>query len=877
MKRRFSVVLSVLILASMLFAACAPATATTAPVPAATDTSAAPATDATATTAPTATAAATAAVVEPTATAAAPTATTAPKSTRTGGWLDKITFSAIADAPSAVAQLQAGTIDMYPVTVGDPKVFETVKGDKNLTYANVYGSNDQLLFNVVACADAKTLNPFTDMKIREAMNWAIDRNYISQEISGGLANPKFTVLTGAYPDAARYAGLIGAVQTKYAYNMDKAKAVVNEEMPKLGAKLDAGKWTFQGAPVKIIGLIRTEDSRKQIGDYFGTQLEALGFTVDRQFKTRKEAAPIWQGKDLNACKFSYYTAGWINTQIVRDEGANFVQYNTGKIQGIPLFNEFKPSPELTKVEDALQTNAFTTMDERAKLYETAMTLSMQESWWGLWVIDTISFEPYSNKISGAADLGGGFASSQLFPYTARLVGKEGGELRIAQSGILVQAWNPINGSNWTDDSMVQRQTEDWATIANPYTGLQMPKLITKGELVAKKGLPIVKNADWDTVTTADTIAVPDDAWADWDAAKQVFVTAKERAAADKTFVQTANIKTTITYIPDLWKTKWHDGSTLSIGDFVMGMILTFDQGKKDSKIYDESAQATVDTFLTHFKGVKIVSTDPLVIETYDDTYQLDAENNFATNWYPEYLYGMGAWHNLTPAIQAEADKKMAFSLDKSGALKVDQTSFISGDTLKIQSDYLDKDATAGTLVYEPTMSKFVKADEAKARYANLQNFYKAHGHIWLGTGAYMVDKVFTTEKSISLVRFADYMFPSDQFAAGFATPQIATVSVDGPTQVKAGDAVTFNVTINSGDVPYPSKDLDKVSYSIFDAAGTAVASGEAKMSAEGQYTVDLPADASAKLTAGSAKLSVAVSSKVVSLPAFATYEFVVAK
>ena len=49
--------------------------------------------------------------------------------------------------------------------------------------------------------------------------------------------------------------------------------------------------------------------------------------------------------------------------------------------------------------------------------------------------------------------------------------------------------------------------------------------------------------------------------------------------------------------------------------------------------------------MSHFKGVKIVSTDPLVIETYDDLYYLDAEY-MVTTWWPDYTYGPGAWHNI---------------------------------------------------------------------------------------------------------------------------------------------------------------------------------------------------------------------------------------
>lgn len=856
-QKRLMLVVGVLVAFSMALSACGPT-----PAPAAT-------------TAPQATQAPQATAAPTTAPTAAPAKGTAP---------DSVVFTAIADAPSAVAQLQAGAIDMYPVTASDPNVFKTVQGDKTLAYANTYGSNDQLLFNTVDYTAKGTLNPFSDQKIREAMNWIVDRNYVAQEIAGGLAVPKYTALDTAFPDAARNAAVIGAIATKYAYNFDKAQKVVDAEMTTLGATKDAsGKYQWKGKPVTIIGLIRTEDSRKQIGEYFANQLEKLGFTVDRQEKVRKEAAPIWQGDVKTAYTFGFYTAGWINTAIIRDEGLIPAEFNSGEVQNIPVLLEYKPSAELAKAEDALLNNTFASMDERAQLFTTALNDSMTESWWGVWVIDNIAFEPHLATVSAAPDLGAGYCTT-LFPYTATKQG--GGTLKIAQSGVLVQAWNPVQGSNWTDDQCAEIFTEDHGAVPNPFTGLMMPKLIQKMDVVAKTGLPVTKTLDWVNLSTADSIAVPDDAWADWDAKAQTFISAKDRAAADSTYKQTALAQVTVTFNPDLFKSKWHDGSTLSPADFVMGMIMTFDPAKKDSKIYDDGyATSTFAAWFPGFKGVKIVSTDPMTITTWTDKYQLDAENMLGatTSWYPSYggngsgdayAYGTAAWHNLTLGIQGEADGKMAFSLDKSTSLKVDETSEISGPTLALQSQYLDQDATAGYIPFAPTMSKFVTADDAKARYANLQAFYKAHNNMWLGTGPYFVDKVDTTAGSITMSKFPDYMFQTDAFS-NFTTPEIAVASVDGPTSAKAGDDAQFNVTVTFNDKPYPSADLDKVAYTLFGADGSLVASGEAKMASEGQYTIDLTPDVTSKLTAGSVVLSVAVSSKTVSMPTFTTYQFVV--
>ncbi len=890
MKRYLLTIISLLMAASMLLSACAtPVTPTPAePTAAPAQVTEAPAQPTAVPAQPTAEAPKpTEAPAKPTEPPAPPTAapTTAPvvqKSNRLGGWLDKVVFSAIPDAEPAVAQIQAATIDMYSATIDKANVFATVKGDPNLNYANTYGSSNQMLFNTVECTDKSILNPFTNMKIREAMNWAIDRNYVVQEIFGGLAKPKYNPFTTAFPDYARYADLFSAIETKYAYNLDKAKAVVDAEMPTMGAAKGAdGVWQFKGKPVTIIGLIRTEDKRKEIGEYFSNQVEKLGFKVDRQEKVRKEAAPIWQG-DPQPCKFGFYTAGWISPYIYRDEGLNFIQYDTGKLQNLPLFNAYQPSKELVDVADKLYTNSFSIMDDRRKLFETALNLSMTESWWGAWVNDSISFNAYSKKIEGASDLAGGFSGAQLFPFTARLTGEEGGTMKIANSAILVDAWNPIGGSNWIDDTIVRNFTTDYGVIYNPYTGLFMPKLVQKADLVATEGLPIAQpQSNWITLKFEKEIPVPDDAWADWDAKAQKFITVAEKAKADPKWTKTAKTKGTVVYTPDLWKTTWHDGSNLSPADFVFSLIMTFDPGKKDSKIYDESLASGVETFLTHFKGVKIVSTDPLTIETYDDQFQLDAENN-VRDWYPNiynpsaFAGGMLAWHNLTPAVQAEADGKMAFSKDKSTAKKIDYTSQVSGPTLDVQMGYVDKDITDKYIPYAATMGDYVKPEDAVTRYNNLKAFYQAHKHIVLGTGPYLVDQVFPVEQSITAARYDKYLFPADQFS-GFGEPKLMTLAIDGPTTLAAGADGSFDVTINFKDQPYPAQDIDKVSYTLFNSNGDIVATGAAESVADGQYKVTLSKDVTANLDAGTAKLTVAAASMLVSLPVFETAQFVVTK
>lgn len=801
---------------------------------------------------------------------------------RLGAWLDQIVFSAIPDPEPAVAQIQAGAIDMYAVSVDKAEVYEKVKDDPNQIAAFTYGSSNQILFNSVTCTDTSLLNPFSSAKIREAMNWAIDRDYVVKEFFSGLAKPKFTAFTTAFPDYARYADFFSVIENKYSYDLEKARAVVDSEMKAMGAIKGAnGKWEYKGKPVVVIGLIRTEDKRKEIGEYFANQLEKLGFTVDRQEKVRSEAAPIWQG-DPYPCKFNYYTAGWIAPQIYRDEGLNFTQYNTNELQQLPVFDAYKPSKELKEAGDKLYTNNFKTLEERREIFDKALTLSMQESWWGIWINDTIAFTPYNKKIQGAYDLAGGFALSQLFPFTLRIADQEGGTLKIAQSGILVQPWNPIAGSNWTDDGMIQRAAMDYGVMYDPYTGLYIPKLVTRAEVDALKDLPInAPQSKWVTLKTVDEIKVPDDAWVDWDATRQEFITAAEKAKADSNWKPTARIKSVVYYTPDLWKTTWHDGSPFSVADIVYYMILMFDPGKTESKIYDEAIGETVTTFLTHFKGVKIVSTNPLTIETYEDQFALDAENNIK-DWYPNWNItsslqaGMFAWHDLTPAALAEADGKMAFSEIKSTSKEIEYTSLISGPSLEVQAQYLDKLIADKTIPYAPTMSKYVKPDEAAARYKNLKAWYDTHKHLYIGTGPYFIDKVFPVEGSITATRYDKYIFPADQIS-GYEEPKLMTLAVEGPLAVAAGEEASFDVTVTFKNQPYPLADLEKVSFTLFNTKGEIAATGEAKSVTDGKFTVTLSKEVTGKLESGTSKLTVASVSKVVSLPVFESVEFVVTK
>ena len=811
-----------------------------------------------------------------------PTATDEPvATTRKGGWADQLVFTSNGDMQSAVAQVQAGEIDVYAMSMADPDVFRTVRSDPNMKYTTSVGTWDAFMFNPVQTFNDGRINPFGYPEIREAINWLIDRNFMIQEYMGGLGLAKFTPITASFPDYARYIDVIRAMETTYAYNPDKATQVISAKMEELGFTKNAdGKWMQGDQPVIIITVIRMEDERKDFGDYLCNQLENIGFTCDRQYKTKREASPIWYSSDPYEGLWNIYTAGWINNFVNRDEGSNFALYYSPLAGSSPNYQARTPSAELADVVLRLNNNDFRSLDERDELFRKAIPLGMQDGC-VMSVVDTLSFQVTTKDIETSYDLAANMEASYQWPYTMRWIGQEGGTIRIAQSDLMVEPWNPIGGSNWVDDGMIQKATQDNGFLYDPYTGLLWPQRAERYELVAKEGLPILQSEmskDWLTLEFVPEVQVPPDAWYDFDPVANRWITVGE-AFPDGLIANTKNV---VYYPADMYETvKWHDGSPISVGDFLMNMIMTYAQCKPESPIYDESAVSNCESWMSHFKGLRITSVNPLIIESYDDFYALDAETNPWPNnsWWPNesatYIYGGSPWSTMALALIGELNGEMAFTASKATTANIERTGFLTGTTLLALADHLDACIAdpAACIPFGDAFAQFVTADEASARYANLKAFYTKYNHMWVGTGPYYIDSVYPVERTITLKNNLDYPDPSDRWSR-FGSPKLVTVELDGPAQVVSGTEAVFTIYLTNNDLPYPSADLYSVNWLLFDKSGTLAAIGEASLVKDGEYSVTLPADVTGKLASGGNKLEIAVSSKLVSVPGLGSYEFV---
>ena len=131
--------------------------------------------------------------------------------TRTGSWADYVVLIEEPSAEAAATRLAVGDIDVYAYTVADLGVLQTVEENPDLVYTQSVGSYNELLFNPSGpIFNDGVFNPFADKRIREAMNMFVDRDYILQEILGGLGYVKYLPITGVFPDYARIADVAKA-------------------------------------------------------------------------------------------------------------------------------------------------------------------------------------------------------------------------------------------------------------------------------------------------------------------------------------------------------------------------------------------------------------------------------------------------------------------------------------------------------------------------------------------------------------------------------------------------------------------------------------------------------------------------------------------
>lgn len=700
-----------------------------------------------------------------------------PEVRTTGPWVDRIVITHEPSEAMGIARLQAREVDLWltpPITA--PDVFEIIVEDPEIDYDLSYGGFTDLMFNVAGPHfDDGMLNPFYDAEIREAFNWLIDRSYFVAEFLGGMGEPIYALHGKAFPEYERYAEILGAIEEYYAHDFEKAERIIHDRMVALGAELVGDTWHYNGEEVEIRFVIWTDlypPVYPAGGEYIADLMEDVGFRVDRMLRSSPAAVDIWMRGDPFAGAYSLCTLGWGMAAIPREEGHRFLESDTKFHRPWPRWQVLDPPEEYLEVAKTLYDRDYSDLAEREALFEQALWMRMEFSPQIL-IADIAGVNPWHSSLRARTDLSFGFGWA--VPQTIHFVDEDGdpvvgGTVRADQSPLTSDPWNPVDGSGLAADlNTFRHMLQERGLMTDGRDGLLHPWRIESAAVTVRDGLPVQRTYDWVTLDVADGIEAPADAWVDWDGVAQRFITVGEKMDPncpyyDEGFDPSANVRSVVYYPADFYDVPMHDGSRLSLADIVMGMIIRFDRAKPESAVYDEGEVARLSAFMANFRGVRIVSEDPLIIENYSKQWFLDAERNVSP-WFPAYgIYQQFApWHVITIGKMAEADLALAWSADKAAQQWVEWMDYTKGPSLPILRERLDRAIADSYIPYDPTLSDYITSAQAAERYSNLKDWYGDVGHFWTTSAPFYLYSVRPLEGFIELRRFEEHPDPIDRW------------------------------------------------------------------------------------------------------------------
>jgi len=683
----------------------------------------------------------------------------------------------------------------------------------------------------------KGINPFAFREVRFALNYLIDREYVATNIYGGYAVPMYTSYSFYDPMYSLIADIVA--RYKFTYAPALADQMITKVLTAAGAKKEGGKWYYDGKPITINFVIRTEDERKDLGDMLATELEKLGFTVNRMYLEFGEAISTVYATDPAELKWHLYTAGWGKGAIDKWDPWAVTQFHAPWYGWVPGFQEagwwqYKNATidELTKV---LCLGKFKSKEEYVEMFRKAIEIAIQEGV-RIFIVTTMDVYPAVVDLKGVTvDLGAGFRSV----FNARewyIPGKDTvrvGHLHVWTSRTV---WNPFGGFEDVYSVDIERQTWDPWIWRHPFNGepiaFRTPFEVTTAGPVGKLELP------------SDAVI--------WDAENDKWVNVE------------SGTKATSKVVFDLSKvigSKWHDGATITWADILATWAEWFEICYDPVKSQIESAVAgPARETLNLIKGIRLLP-DQNKLEVYIDYWHFDEA----------YIADMAVLSIVNPAELylaqdhlAFVKKTYAFSETRSRAEKIPQLSLVLSEhaqaVKEVLEEWLSKNYFPSS-VFTVNDKTYMTEDEWKSRLNMLIDWIDTYNNAWVSDGPFMVVLFDKDKEMAKLQAFRDPTYPFSPGSWYFGLPKPVKIVEVGVPVVSPGDAATVTVTV-SGEPPI------YVKYIIRDPIANAIiAAGDASQVTPTSYRIDLSSDITSKLKEYSAyELIVVAFSDKVAMP-----------
>lgn len=717
------------------------------------------------------------------------------ESSQKGAYTDNLQFIQYLDGNIALHDIQAGNLDTYFFRIPLETV-ASISKDPNVKIYEKNAGSFGFLLNPAPSKNPNILNPFQFKEIRFAVNYLINREFVVDEILNGYGSVQIDPFGISSPE---YEALIPVIESyNFKYNPSLAKGIIEKSLISHGAtKLD-GKWTYNGSPISIKLMIRSDDlPRKSMGEMLANELEKIGFTVQRDYGDLNKANLVVYGKDPQELSWQVYTEGFGGTsQFVRYNPSTAAQmyspyFGSMPGRGNPSFWNYQNST-LDKITQSIEFSNFTSEEERNELLRQALTLGIQESV-RLFVAQNIDPYAASSSIKGLInDFGAGISTSKSL-INARSI-KNTSSINVGVKEVYQGAWNNVGGCNDIYCTNILSLVSDSPTSRNPYTGEVIP----------------LRN-EWTNITTMGPekrLAVDNDA-VTWNPSDQKWEDVGKNTSKSKVTLH-------------LVFSNWQNGQAMNKADLVYQLYFPYEWSSKinsTDQTYDPEYAQPAQVALKYLRGTKFLNNSTLV--SFVDYWHFDKKEiaDFASVW------ATSPWEVNAAIERLVKNGVFAYSRTEATVKNIEWLSLIIPSHAQAIKQELEKMKAEG---FVPAPLKgMVSVDEALKRYDASIKWITEHNHAIIGNGPYEIKNYNPAGRVVSLAAFRDssYPFPKGYWSI-YESPKLAKFEkVQYPKIVTRGLPlkISGNVTIGGNYISNAT-----LTYFIFDKDNHQVTQGTGK-------------------------------------------------
>lgn len=714
------------------------------------------------------------------------------------------------DGNVALQEIRAGNLDLYFFRIPLEQV-SAVRNDPDLKVYEKRGGSFGLLLNPAPSSDPNILNPFQFREIRYAMNYLINRDFVVGEILKGHAIAQIDPFGISSPE---YESILPVVESfGFQYNPNLANKMIQNVLNSTGASKIDGKWFYNGSPMVVRILIRSDDvSRKSMGELISSELEKFGFLVQRDYGDLNKANDVVYGTNPQELRWQIYTEAFAGTSA-------FVRYNPvvpsqmyapyfGKMPGWqnPSFWNYQ-NKSLDDLAQKIEFSNFTSIADRDRLAQKAVKEGIEESV-RLFVAQTT--DPYvaSSSISGLINDFGAGIPSRISLINAR--SDKGDNINVGVKEIYQGAWNGVAGCGDIYCVNILSLISDPPTSRNPYTGEVIP-LRTAWTNITTAGPILRLNVDPNAII--------------WNVSAQKWTGAGQNASS----------KSAVSY--KILYSNWHNGQPMNKADLLYSMYFTFEWGTMsgiNDTSYDPEFTSQAQVALPLLKGIRFLNDSH--ITSFVDFWHFDKKEiaEFGSVW------GSSPWEISAATERLVANGKFAFSRSQATVKNVDWLSLIIPNHAEAILQELKRMKNEG-FIPSPLIGVITKQD-AIERYDASIEWISKHRHAVIGNGPFILDNYNPGGRVITLNALRDPTYPFEKgYWARYETPHVASISdftpATLPRVISIGQPYSFETRILVNGIP--SNNVTIV-YFISDKDGKLLVQGNAeKTDQAGQYVVHL--------------------------------------